>query len=184
MAHYRKKSRKVLKIFLALLFVALIALGVWYFFFRELPGKTSDTPAETVTPTSVDDAQKTPEEPETPEPTETSTEDPKKQTQNEGSDPNSSKTLTGALTRADVTNNKLIIRVNIDQYLSGGSCALTLTSGSKTYTDVANITDAASTSTCAGFDIPVEKLSSGSWSISIKITSGDKEGTISGKVTV
>ena len=104
--------------------------------------------------------------------------------QNEGEDPNQLESLTGNLTTNRVSNGKLILRVNINQYLSTGICNLTLTSGSNTITKTANIVAVASTSTCEGFDVPVSELSSGAWQISINIQSGDKTGTITGEQNI
>ena len=184
--HYRQTRRQktVLLVILGVILLSLAVFTVWYFFIRadiKEPTEQNDSPAivaQTEKPSASTEATVN----SGPEPT--TTEDPKKQTQNEGSDPNKSKILTGAITRADVTNDKLTIRVNIDQYLSGGSCELVLENGAKTYRETANITDAASTSTCEGFDIPTSKLAAGTWTINIKLNSGEKEGTISGKATV
>lgn len=104
--------------------------------------------------------------------------------QNEGEDPNQLESLTGNLTTNRVSNGKLILRVNINQYLSTGICTLTLTSGGNVITKTANIVAVASTSTCEGFDIPVSELSSGSWQININIKSGDKSGTIIGEQNI
>ena len=104
--------------------------------------------------------------------------------QNEGEDPNQLESLTGNLTTNRVSNGKLILRVNINQYLSTGICNLTLTSGSNTIIKTANIVAVASTSTCEGFDVPVSELSSGAWQISINIQSGDKTGTITGEQNI
>ena len=104
--------------------------------------------------------------------------------QNEGEDPNQLESLTGNLTTNRVSNGKLILRVNINQYLSTGICNLTLTSGSNTITKTVNIVAVASTSTCEGFDVPVSELSSGAWQISINIQSGDKTGTITGEQNI
>ncbi len=119
-----------------------------------------------------------------PTPEQAPVENPKQTTQNEGVNPNTLAEITGVITRANVTNDKLLIRVNIDQYLTSGSCSLTLTSGDNKYTDAANIIAEASTSTCAGFDIPTSELGSGNWNITIQISSGDKKGIINGEVSL
>ena len=46
----------------------------------------------------------------------------KKVPQYDGETPNTSKTLTGIITYADVMGDDLIIRVNIDQFLLTGTC--------------------------------------------------------------
>lgn len=105
--------------------------------------------------------------------------------QNDGEDPNIKDSLTGVLTMADILDGVLRIRVNIDQYLSSGTCKLTLYSESgKTFTVDAAIIPSASTSTCEGFDISTSNLSSGHWYISIDLESSDKTGIITGETNL
>lgn len=102
----------------------------------------------------------------------------------EGPDPNQSEALTGTITYASVTGNYLHIRVNIDQFISG-NCHLNLTiDGRMIHTEDVEIVDSASTSTCAGFDIPASKLDTGIYGIEIKLHSGDKAGIIFGEVKI
>ena len=102
----------------------------------------------------------------------------------EGADPNSSESLTGYITTSRFSGDKLIIRVNIDQYLSNGTCTLTLSDGANQLDKSAKLSPAASTSTCEGFDIPSSELSNFSRpiDITINLTSGDKRGSITGRV--
>lgn len=102
----------------------------------------------------------------------------------EGEDPNKAAELSGSINSARVLGDNLVIRVNIDQFLSSGSCDLILTSSDKKYTEKANIEAMVSTSTCDGFSIPVSKLSSGKWNIEIKLSSGDKIGAITGEANI
>lgn len=104
--------------------------------------------------------------------------------QNEGDDPNTLDILTGTITAARVSGEQFIIRVNLDQYLSSGACSLTMTNGKKTYSATANILSSVSTSTCEGFDVPMDKISSGTWSISIDLVSDEKVGNISQEVSL
>lgn len=109
----------------------------------------------------------------------------KKVVQYEGDDPNEAESLSGAITRADVTGQNLVIRVNIDQYLGSGRCELSLVRGGSTiYTETANVVGIASTSTCEGFDIPAAGLGSGNVQINIKISSDGREGTIRGEANI
>lgn len=103
----------------------------------------------------------------------------------EGGNPNKAEGLTGAVTYAGVSpdGKELVIRVNIDQYLGGGSCELNLVQGGVVYKDMANITSSASTATCEGFNVPAGGLS-GDYEIMIYMSSGEKTGTIKGKVSV
>ncbi|MDO4986920.1 MAG: hypothetical protein Q4E46_01200 [Candidatus Saccharibacteria bacterium] len=183
--HRRNKRIKAcIKVLLCLILLGGAAYAVWYFRIRKDEPKVEEAPTPSEVQTAKNDSDKQTATDVTPTTEPANVENPKDIPQNEGTDPNKSAVITGVLTRADVSGDKAIIRVNIDQYLSGGSCNLTMTSGAKNYTDAVNIADAASTSTCQGFDIPVSKLGKGTWDISIQIISGDKEGTISGKVVI
>ena len=101
----------------------------------------------------------------------------------EGADPNKSDELTGVVTYAGVNGSTLMVRVNIDQYLDSGVCELSL-QGSSMYSDTANIVGSAATATCEGFDVPMGELEPGAYQIVIRVSSGDKSGTIRGAVDI
>ena len=108
-----------------------------------------------------------------------------KSTQNfDGEDPNKKTELTGVITTARVSDNNLIIRVEIDQFLTSGTCDLNLSKEEKTYSENVSIFADASTSTCEGFNVPVSKLENGNWKIKIKLSSNDKAGQIEGEVNI
>ena len=125
--------------------------------------ETKTTPSDTTTPTDSDG--KTP-------------------TKYDGEDPNTSASLTGSLTAARFSGDNLILRVNIDQYLSSGTCNLTISDSTHTLAKSANLIPSAATSTCEGFDIAGSELSNFArpLSITIRLASGDKTGIIEGKV--
>ena len=104
--------------------------------------------------------------------------------QYEGEDPNEREDLTGVVTYAGVNGNNLMIRVNIDQYLNSGGCELNLVQDSVMYSDTANIVSSAATATCEGFNVPINGLEKGNYKIVIKVSSGDKVGTINGEVDI
>ena len=106
--------------------------------------------------------------------------------QYDGENPNQGSDITGVVTYAGVSGGKLMIRVNINQYLSGGSCALRLLFENDVvmYSDTASVVDSASTSTCEGFDVPTAGLSSGNYKIIINVDSGAKTGVINGEVNL
>ncbi len=110
--------------------------------------------------------------------------DGKTPTQYDGDDPNLENSLTGFLSTARFSEEKLIIRVAIDQYLSGGTCTLTLSDGTNQLEKTSKLIPDVSTSTCEGFDIANFELSDFARPISIEINllSGNKTGTISGRV--
>lgn len=109
--------------------------------------------------------------------------DDKKVIQYEGLDPNTSDYLSGSVTYAGVLNDKIVIRVNIDQYLSNGDCVLKiLSNGNEIYSEKTNIINSASTATCEGFDIPFSNIGTGNYEIEIKMFSDDKSGIIRSRI--
>jgi len=109
----------------------------------------------------------------------------KKVVQYEGDDPNKSDELAGVITYAGVNNGVLMIRVSIDQYLTSGTCNLTLNrNGTTIYNSDANILGDVSTATCEGFDIPVAELGSGDVDININLSADGKSGAIRGEVGI
>ena len=105
--------------------------------------------------------------------------------QYEGEDVNNKDILTGVVSYAGVNNDKLMIRVNIDQYLVEGTCSLKLKRNDNIiYTGTATIEGSVSTATCKGFDIPVAELGSGNLSIEIELDSNGKSGKIVGETTI
>ncbi|MBQ6570825.1 hypothetical protein IJI02_00555 [Candidatus Saccharibacteria bacterium] len=98
-------------------------------------------------------------------------------------DPNTLSSLTGFLTTARVSGDKLLLRVAIDQFLDSGTCTLSLTSASApAYFASAPLVPDVSSSTCEGFDVPLSSLGSGAYDIRIELTSGDRTGLILGDV--
>lgn len=104
--------------------------------------------------------------------------------QYEGSNINSSANLTGVISDKSVTGDMLILRTTINQFLSSGSCELTLANGTKTISRSSGIIQNPSSSSCEGFDIPVTELGSGTWNVEIKVTSGDRTGLLKDSVNI
>lgn len=105
--------------------------------------------------------------------------------QYEGADANDSEVLTGVVTYAAVSGDNLMIRVSIDQYLSNGTCGLTLSRGGDIiYSSIANIVGIASTSTCEGFDVPISELGGGAIKININLNDGERSGELRGEVNI
>lgn len=61
------------------------------------------------------------------------------------------------------------------QGVSSGSCTLTITNGSKSTEQTAQIIYQPEFSSCAGFSVPVSSLGAGTWNIAVKVTSGTGE---------
>ena len=103
----------------------------------------------------------------------------------EGDDPNKKTELTGVITYAEVSGDFLMVRINIDQYLSRGQCKLDLIrDGVIVHEEEAAIINSAATATCEGFNIPSNSLDTGDYKIVIKLSSDMKEGMISGEVKI
>ena len=78
-----------------------------------------------------------------------------------------------------------MIRTSIDQYLTEGSCNLTLVRGSDIiYGDTTNIVGDVSTASCEGFDVPVAVLGEGNIKILIVLNADGRVGSISGEVNI
>ena len=108
-----------------------------------------------------------------------------KPTQYEGENPNAAEELSGVVTYSGVNDEKLMIRVNIDQYLTEGTCDLTLRrNGNIIYSDTANIVGGASTATCQGFDIAASDLGERDLEIIINLSANDKSGVIRGEANI
>lgn len=105
--------------------------------------------------------------------------------QMEGEDPNEAEGLSGVVTYAEVVGEKLEIGVNIDQFLMEGSCRLEMVQdGGVVYNDAVDIISMVSTSTCDGFDVPLDGLDGGEYGIVIYLESGGKNGIIRGEADI
>ena len=169
-----------------ILTVALIIFLVWKINNNNNgPAPDNSKPRDVLVPERTDDETQPEQTDET-----GSSEEKQPIPQYDGDDPNTASNLTGALTYAKIMktptgDEMLVLRVNIDQFLSEGTCALTIKNGEESiYNNSAAIIDSASTSTCTGFDVPVSELGNGSMKIIINLTSGDKTGVINGEINI
>lgn len=85
-----------------------------------------------------------------------------------------------------INENTLYIRTTISELLGAGSCTLTLSNkpNSKPITLTSKIINSASTSSCDGWDIPLNTLNSGTWQLRIDVTSGNQSGNVSREVNI
>lgn len=105
--------------------------------------------------------------------------------QYEGETPNKSEVLTGLITYANVMNDKLVIRVSVDQFLQSGNCDLVFSRNGVTYySQSVGIVESVTTSTCDGFEIPVGELPTGDIQVEINLNSQGKTGRIEGRVKI
>ena len=180
-----KKTKKNKKIILIFIIFITICAGT-FFALTYLPKTTnlSEITSESSTKKSTDISTKTVENSSENNEKKEEIEGKPQIVQNDGEDPNQREELTGILTASHVSENKLILRVNIDQFLTSGKCVLKLSSGANAVEKEANIISSASTSTCEGFDVSMNELGSGKWSIEIFLDSNNKTGKITGEVDI
>ena len=180
MAKRRKRNKKWISrlLFLLLLFAAVaVCYFVWEAYFKDKGSvpKVKEEEDEVQVIEQVEDKEEKEEKPVEKE----------EVVQYDGDDPNEIENLTGVVTYLGVSGNDLVVRVNIDQFLTSGSCEINVISHEEVfYTGLAPIIDSASTSTCEGFNIPIDGLSSGKVRVNINLSSGEKTGMISGEVEI
>jgi len=88
------------------------------------------------------------------------------------------------ITAANQNGQTLQIRTLVETVSSSGTCNLQLSKGSQTITKTAGLQALASTSTCKGFDVPVNELSPGLWALKVTYTNNSVSGNASQQVTI
>lgn len=181
MSNTRRSKISLKQIIMAVILLAIIgAIGFfgYKFFVKKTPPESPQSEQGIDSLNQNTQAENIPSQDSTPE------KDPQTPVQYEGQDPNALAELSGVVSSARVTGEDLVIRTNIDQFISSGTCELTLTSGDSTLTETADIVAMVSTSACDIFRIPVSKLSSGHWDIKINLSSDGKQGIITGEANI
>ena len=159
--------------------IVLVAVIVGVVIWKNNQGNDGSDEQETV---KVEDSEK---EEENGEGSSEEVVDEKKVVQYDGEDPNEASELFGVVTYAGVNDGVLVIRVNIDQYITSGSCELSLVqNGSIIHSSTVNVIPDVATATCEGFDVPVSGLSGGKTEINIKLNADGKNGVIRGEVEI
>lgn len=181
MRRKKQKTRRILRFVIIVLILAAVGFCIYKFFFEEKKTPQEDTPTDQQI-VVVDPVSKTVEQ----KPEEGNPEENKKPVQTyEGGNPNENEKLTGVITYAGATSNNVIIRVNIDQYVDGGTCVLKLIQNdSIKYEESSNLIADVSTSTCEGFNIARAKIEDGNYIIRIELSSNGKTGSISGELNI
>lgn len=182
MVKRRRRNKKWLKVILFLILIIIVGVVcflVWDSYFKD---DNSEVESEVIEQPIVEQGN-TEAESEVEESVEVV--EKEEVLQYDGADPNESVDLTGVITYTNVANGVLTIRVNIDQYISSGSCELILVrGGAEIYSETVQMIDSASTSTCKGFDVSTDGLGSGSTSVIINLSGDNKNGVISGEVVL
>lgn len=76
------------------------------------------------------------------------------------------------------------LRYLVEENLGSGTCTLTLTKSGQTITKTAAIQPSASSSTCQGFNVPMNELSTGQWQSRLHIQAGDRSGETAATLTI
>lgn len=89
-----------------------------------------------------------------------------------------------SITVAENNEGTFVVRTLI-QAVTTGTCTLQMTGpGSATYSETVNVQPMANTSTCQGFNIPMDKLMSGEWNIDLTFTNADGSSSATKEVTI
>jgi len=78
------------------------------------------------------------------------------------------------ITVLEADEKTLYVRSETQGIYAEGSCTLTLTKSGKTITKNASVQALPQTTTCKGFNIPRSELSSGTYSVTLKVSAGGK----------
>lgn len=183
----KKKQKKTKKIiyWLFMLVLLIAAAGVTYLVWDNYFNDQKDD-VETSSENNSEEKEKVRESNKNVE-GELKSEAPEKEkvVQYDGEDPNTAQGLSGAITHAAVSGANFVLRVNIDQYVTGGNCELTIKrNGATIYSNIVSIIGSASTATCEGFDIPVNRLGGGPVEININLSADGKGGVIRGEANI
>lgn len=78
--------------------------------------------------------------------------------------------------RASQQGATVVLKTELTDF-SDGTCTVSITNESKSYSDTVDIIYTDTYSTCAGFSIPVDKLGTGTWRIQLSATNSTLVGT-------
>lgn len=176
---YSISIKKILLVILLILLSFLLILIVVYPYIKPSLDKQADI-SNNQTNTQTPNSQQN----NTLQETAQNRESEKKPLQTVENPPSQSNNVSGVISYKNVNDGQLILRTTINQALSSGSCTLTMKNRDKTLTKSADIVQNPSSSSCMGFNIPISELTSGSWTINIKINSGTLSGEINDIVNI
>lgn len=99
------------------------------------------------------------------------------------SNTNNSESVSVIISAANQNEQTLQVRTLIHT-LKEGTCQLRLTQGDTVISREADTQQAASSSTCQGFDIPISELAKGTWKLHIQYKNDDASGEASQDITI
>ena len=173
------RSHNYIKLTTAVLVIAMLAIGSWYWYHNRTTGikVTENNPQVATKPIdytvpSNDQKQNGAEI--------------KKQSNADSNSGNAETPPSNliSITSTNTTSDTLYIRTLIQAVSSTGSCSLTMSYGQKSITRTSRVQAMASASTCMGFDIPLDELGAGLWKISITYMDGSVSSRVAGEVTL
>ncbi|MFZ2835777.1 MAG: hypothetical protein WAZ21_00450 [Candidatus Saccharimonadales bacterium] len=95
------------------------------------------------------------------------------------------KSVHAEITAANQDESYLRVRTLIQTVASSGACTLVMTGPqAKAYTATAAVQALPSSSTCKGFDIPLDNLSSGAWTIKIDFNNDELTASTSKEIII
>lgn len=160
--------------------VAISAIAVAYFAYRSPSAKPTTSPA---TQKPINYTAPTNDEKTAGDQIKKQALDSQKQASDSTS--NTSSTVPLVITSTNQSSGMVYIRVIIQEVTSAGNCTLSMSNGTGgVYTATSQVQSMASSSTCEGFNVPISKLSPGSWDINIKYTNGTSSGTATGSISI
>lgn len=109
--------------------------------------------------------------------------DQKGRNQTDSPSPDKEGDISITITSINATSSSLQLRTELLLISNTGTCTLTLKKGNTTITKEVGIQAGPTTSTCKGFDMN-EALSSGVWTATVSVVSGERSGTTSQEFTV
>jgi len=130
-----------------------------------------DTPTEEQKQQGEDTKQDTIESEQTESENSDEADIPKDENANPGSNSGGLETI---ITVLEADQNTLYVRSETQGIYAEGSCTLTLTKSGRTITKTAGVQALPQTTTCKGFNIPRSELSSGTYSVTLKVSAGGK----------
>jgi len=177
------KKRKILIVVIAILVAATIVYTVYA---AVLKHNSTDSSNPTDTSSSSSSNKKVDSSPATPQQVQAGN-DTKLNTVNNSaqSGTGSSTPLSVSITAANQNGATVSVRSLIDGIVSqSGTCTITVTNGSKTYSNTASVQALANSSTCQGFDIQTSQLGTGSWNIQLSVSIGTQTGSVAKSLAV
>ena len=163
----QKKTAIIVSIIILLIASLVIGYYVWF-----RPDQKNDITNDSIDTNSTTNNEKTDQS--------THNREAEKDPVQNDSDTIDQTSLSGYITAKNIVNENLQIRLQIEQYLTSGTCKITIGN----YSEQVNVISNPSSSTCSGWDIPINKLRKGTQNIIIEIISGDNTLTISDEVTI